>query len=58
MELDFQTGVLLLMISAAVAMITRRLHLPYSVGLVGAGIEARRQRSSRDNTHYKLRLRR
>jgi CPA1 family monovalent cation:H+ antiporter len=37
-ELHFQTGVLLLLIAAVVAMITRRLHLPYSVGLVAAGI--------------------
>jgi CPA1 family monovalent cation:H+ antiporter len=38
MELDFQTGALLLLIAAVVAMLTRRLHLPYSVGLVTAGI--------------------
>jgi CPA1 family monovalent cation:H+ antiporter len=38
MELDFQTGALLLLISAVVAMLTRRLRLPYSVGLVAAGI--------------------
>ena len=38
MELNFQTGVLLLLIAAIVAMLTRRLRLPYSVGLVTAGI--------------------
>ena len=38
MELNFQTGALLLLIAAVVAMLTRRLHLPYSVGLVAAGI--------------------
>lgn len=38
MELTFQTGLLLLLIAAVVAMLTRRLHLPYSVGLVAAGI--------------------
>lgn len=38
MELDFQTGALLLLIAAVVAMLTRRLHLPYSLGLVAAGI--------------------
>jgi monovalent cation:H+ antiporter, CPA1 family len=38
MELDFQTGALLLLVAAVVAMLTRRLHLPYSVGLVVAGI--------------------
>jgi CPA1 family monovalent cation:H+ antiporter len=38
MELDIQTGALLLLIAAVVAMITRRLTLPYSVGLVAAGI--------------------
>jgi CPA1 family monovalent cation:H+ antiporter len=38
MELTVQAGVLLLLISAVVAMLTRRLHLPYSVGLVAAGI--------------------
>ena len=37
MLVDFQIGGLLL-IAAIVAMLTRRLHLPYSVGLVGAGI--------------------
>lgn len=38
MQLDFQTGALLLLIAAAVAMLTRRLRMPYSVGLVAAGI--------------------
>jgi CPA1 family monovalent cation:H+ antiporter len=37
-ELSFQTGAVLLLIAAIVAMLTRRLHLPYSVGLVVAGI--------------------
>jgi CPA1 family monovalent cation:H+ antiporter len=38
MELNFQTGTVLLLIAAVVAMLTRRLRLPYSVGLVSAGI--------------------
>src|SRR5664279_324639 len=38
MELDFRTLALLLLIAAVVAMLTRRLRLPYSVGLVAAGI--------------------
>jgi CPA1 family monovalent cation:H+ antiporter len=38
MALDVQTGALLLLIAAVVAMLTRRFHLPYSVGLVAAGI--------------------
>jgi CPA1 family monovalent cation:H+ antiporter len=38
MELHFQTGTVLLLIAAVVAMLTRRLRLPYSVGLVVAGI--------------------
>jgi CPA1 family monovalent cation:H+ antiporter len=38
MELHFQIGILLLFIAAIVAMLTRRFHLPYSVGLVTAGI--------------------
>jgi CPA1 family monovalent cation:H+ antiporter len=38
MALDFQTGIILLLIAAVVAMLTRRLRLPYSVGLVLAGI--------------------
>jgi CPA1 family monovalent cation:H+ antiporter len=38
MELNIQTGTLLLLVAAVVAMLTRRLRLPYSVGLVTAGI--------------------
>lgn len=38
MGLGVQTGALLLLIAAVVAMLTRRLRLPYSVGLVAAGI--------------------
>ncbi len=38
MQLDFQSGAQLLLIAAIVAMLTRRLRLPYSVGLVAAGI--------------------
>jgi monovalent cation:H+ antiporter, CPA1 family len=38
LHLDFQTGALLLLIAGIVAMLTRRLRLPYSVGLVLAGI--------------------
>jgi len=38
MDLDFKTVALLLLIAAVVAMLTRRLRLPYSVGLVTAGI--------------------
>jgi CPA1 family monovalent cation:H+ antiporter len=38
MEFNFQTLTLLLLIAAVVAMLTRRLRLPYSVGLVAAGI--------------------
>jgi monovalent cation:H+ antiporter, CPA1 family len=38
MELSFEQGALLLLIAAVVAMISRRLRLPYSVGLVVAGI--------------------
>src|ERR1039458_4857483 len=38
MELDFRTLALLLLIAAVVAMLTRRLRLPYSVGLVAAGL--------------------
>lgn len=37
MDIDFQTGTLLLLIAAVVAMLTKRLRLPYSVGLVAAG---------------------
>lgn len=38
MELHVQVGAVLLLIVAVVAMLTRRLRLPYSVGLVAAGI--------------------
>ena len=38
MELDLQISGLLLLTAAVVAMLTRRLRLPYSVGLVAAGI--------------------
>ena len=38
MGLSIEKGALLLLISAIVAMLTRRLRLPYSVGLVVAGI--------------------
>jgi monovalent cation:H+ antiporter, CPA1 family len=38
MQMDVQTGALLLLLGAVVAMLTRRLRLPYSVGLVVAGI--------------------
>src|SRR5689334_6448047 len=38
MELSFDKGALLLLIAAIVAMISRRFRLPYSVGLVAAGI--------------------
>jgi CPA1 family monovalent cation:H+ antiporter len=38
MELTFETGELLLLIAAVVAILSRRLHVPYSVGLVVAGI--------------------
>jgi len=38
MEVHFQIGILLLLIAAVVAMLTRRLRFPYSVGLVAAGI--------------------
>lgn len=37
MELNIQTGTMLLLVAAVVAMLTRRLRLPYSVGLVAAG---------------------
>jgi CPA1 family monovalent cation:H+ antiporter len=37
-ELNLLTAAMLLLIAAVVAMLTRRLHLPYSVGLVAAGI--------------------
>ncbi len=38
MHLNFENGALLLLISGVVAILTRRLKLPYSVGLVLAGI--------------------
>ncbi|MFP5278023.1 MAG: cation:proton antiporter [Acidobacteriota bacterium] len=38
MQLEFEAGVLLLLVAVVVAMVTKRLHLPYSVGLVSAGI--------------------
>ena len=38
MELTVQSGSLLLLVAAVVAILTRRFHLPYSVGLVAAGI--------------------
>jgi len=38
MELPVQAGILLLLIAAVVAMVCRRLRLPYSVGLVIAGV--------------------
>jgi CPA1 family monovalent cation:H+ antiporter len=38
MELSFETGAVLLLIASVVAMLTRRLHMPYSAGLVAAGM--------------------
>jgi CPA1 family monovalent cation:H+ antiporter len=38
MEISFQTGTLLLLIATVVAVLTKRLRLPYSAGLVAAGI--------------------
>lgn len=38
MEVNFQTATLLLLVASIVAMLTKRLRLPYSVGLVAAGI--------------------
>src|SRR5258706_3291289 len=38
MDSTFENGAVLLLIAAVVAMITRRLRMPYSVGLVTAGI--------------------
>ncbi len=38
MELDLETGAVLLLVAAVVAILSRRLSLPYSVGLVAAGI--------------------
>jgi CPA1 family monovalent cation:H+ antiporter len=37
MELSFEKFALLLLVSAVVAVLTRRLHMPYVVGLVAAG---------------------
>lgn len=41
MYLDVESGALLLLVSAVVAMLTRRLRLPYSVGLVVASTRLR-----------------
>ena len=38
MELNLENGALLLLVAAVVAMLTRRLRLPYTAGLVAAGI--------------------
>jgi CPA1 family monovalent cation:H+ antiporter len=38
MDIDFKTGTLLLLVAAVVAMLTKRLRLPYSAGLVTAGL--------------------
>ena len=38
MQFGFQSGTLLLLIAAVVAILTKRLRLPYSAGLVAAGI--------------------
>src|SRR5215467_11883988 len=38
MELNVETGAVLLLVAAVVAILTRRLHVPYSVGLVAAGM--------------------
>src|SRR5438034_835921 len=38
MDLNVKSVAVLLMIAAVVAMLTRRLRLPYSVGLVAAGV--------------------
>jgi CPA1 family monovalent cation:H+ antiporter len=38
MKLSFESAALLLLIAAVVAMLTRRLRLPYSAGLVAAGM--------------------
>lgn len=38
MQFNFQTGTLLLLIATVVAMLTKRLRMPYSAGLVAAGI--------------------
>ena len=38
MRFSFESAELLLLIAAVVAMLTRRLRLPYSAGLVAAGM--------------------
>ena len=38
MEISFGVGAVLLLVAAVVAIVTRRLHLPYAVGLVAAGM--------------------
>ena len=38
MKLSFESAALLLLIAAVVAMLRRRLRLPYSAGLVAAGM--------------------
>jgi CPA1 family monovalent cation:H+ antiporter len=38
MQFELQTGILLLLVASVVAMLTKRLHLPYSAGLVATGI--------------------
>ncbi len=38
LEISFENAALLLLIASVVAMLTRRLHLPYSAGLVAAGM--------------------
>lgn len=38
MDISVQSAALLLLIAGVVAIVTRRLHIPYSVGLVAAGI--------------------
>ena len=38
MKLSFESAALLLLIAAVVAMLTRRLRLPYSAGLVATGM--------------------
>jgi len=47
MKLSFESAALLLLIAAVVAMLTRRLRLPYSAGLVAAGMGWRCCRSRR-----------
>ncbi len=38
MQLDAQTGTLFLLVAAVVAMLSKRLRLPYAIGLVAAGV--------------------